>query len=124
MGDCLVEPRCDLHIIWKSILIYWIDSGTVGRMKKDLLHQYLQDKRLSAGLTQAEVAAELGYSSSQFISNWERGLSAPPISVIAKLSSLYGVSEESLFEYIVQNALVRVESGMRDDFKKSIRRSK
>lgn len=40
---------------------------------------YLQAKRVEAGITQRELADQLQYSSAQFISNFERGLSAPPL---------------------------------------------
>lgn len=46
---------------------------------------FLREKRMKAGLSQKEVALGLGYTTPQFISNWERGLSNPPISSIRKL---------------------------------------
>ena len=42
------------------------------------LGNYLQWKRKHAGLTQRQISKELCYSSAQFISNFERGISAPP----------------------------------------------
>ena len=41
-----------------------------------VLGDYLQSKRMKVGLSQGDVATKLGYSSPQFISNFERGLCA------------------------------------------------
>ncbi|MNL72846.1 helix-turn-helix protein [compost metagenome] len=64
------------------------------------------------------VAAELGYTTPQFISNWERGISAPPLNVIAKLAALYSVSEQTLFDLLLKSTLERVEISMREEFKR------
>jgi transcriptional regulator with XRE-family HTH domain len=40
--------------------------------------ELIRSYRNQVGLTQAEVAAELGYETAQFISNWERNLAIPP----------------------------------------------
>lgn len=66
--------------------------------RKGVLASYLRHKRLIAGLSQAAVAKELGYSSPQFVSNWERGVSSPPGNVIPKIAELYGLSER---EFVV-----------------------
>jgi transcriptional regulator with XRE-family HTH domain len=86
-------------------------------MKKTDLAMFLIEARTSANLTQGEVAAQLGYKTSQFISNWERALSCPPISIVTKLSKMYGVDEQNLFELMVKSSLERVEASMREDFK-------
>lgn len=39
----------------------------------------LKRYRKQAGFTQAELAKKLGYKSAQFVSNWERGVSALPV---------------------------------------------
>ena len=44
-----------------------------------MIHDYLKDKRIEAGVTQAFLAESLGYSSAQYISNYERGLCNPPL---------------------------------------------
>jgi len=58
------------------------------------LGAFLSVARTEAKLTQKSVATSLGYSSAQFISNWERGLSQPPAGVIAKIVDLYRVDVE------------------------------
>lgn len=85
---------------------------------KQELGPFLHKHRLAAGYTQMAVAAELGYTTPQFISNWERGVSSPPLNVLAKICEIYGVSEENLFDLVVQSTLVRVEVSMRDEYKR------
>ena len=66
--------------------------------KNKYLGGYLRERRVASGLTQLEVATKLGYSSAQFISNWERGLSSPPVNKIAELTELYDFSKQELME--------------------------
>lgn len=80
------------------------------------LGTFLYEKRIASGLTQNQVAKELGYGTSQFISNWERGISAPPIVAISTLCRLYSVSEDELFELIVKNSLEKTEASLRAEF--------
>lgn len=50
------------------------------------LGQFLQQARLNANLSQRELSIHLGYSSAQFISNFERGISLPPLSKLGKMA--------------------------------------
>lgn len=88
--------------------------------KKITLAEFLKQKRTVAGLSQGEVADKLGYSTPQFISNWERGVSRPPISVLKKLGELYKVSSEDLFEVVLNETITEVTR----DFKSKFWRSK
>lgn len=47
--------------------------------------------REACNLTQKHVADALSYSTAQFISNWERGVSLPPEESLAVLAKLFGV---------------------------------
>lgn len=53
--------------------------------------------RLKAELSQREVSEKLGYSTPQFVSNWERGISFPPLEALPELARLYNVDKETLF---------------------------
>ena len=51
--------------------------------------------RKSAGITQAELAEQLGISF-QAVSNWERGISMPDIAKLGELSALFHVSIDEI----------------------------
>ena len=57
----------------------------------------LKDARVSAGLTQEQVAEELGVSR-QTMSNWENGKTYPDIVSVIKMSDLYSVSLDHLLK--------------------------
>jgi transcriptional regulator with XRE-family HTH domain len=69
--------------------------------KRDGLSEFLKNKRVEAGLTQSEVARKLGYSSPQFVSNWERGLANPPVFILKDLTKMYKVPAEKMFDMLV-----------------------
>lgn len=73
---------------------------------KQALHQslgnYLKNQRNESGYTQSEVAAKLGYSSPQFISNFERGLCSPPLKNLKTLVKLYKIPVEELMTLILE----------------------
>jgi transcriptional regulator with XRE-family HTH domain len=82
-------------------------------MKKTAsLSEFLKEKRASSGFTQSEVASKLGYSSPQFVSNWERGLANPPIPILRELTKLYKVSADEMFRRL----MAEVEADLRQDF--------
>lgn len=53
------------------------------------LGDYLREKREATGLTQREISEKLGYSSPQFISNFEAGISMPPLKKLRILIKEY-----------------------------------
>ncbi len=67
------------------------------------LGDFLKDSRETAILTQAEVSLKLGYSSPQFISNIERGISVIPLKTLAKMVHLYRVNPESVVKIIMES---------------------
>ena len=87
--------------------------------QKNMLAEFLKNKRLNAGLSQRDVADKLGYSTPQFISNWERGVSHPPISALKKLGDLYKVSAEDLFEVTLNATIQDVTQDLRRKFASS-----
>ncbi len=60
------------------------------------LAELLKQKRIKAGLSQRDVSNALGYSTPQFISNWERGVSTPPMDAMPKLAELYHADMDDL----------------------------
>lgn len=73
---------------------------------KNELHQnlgvYLKQKRQETRITQKEVAKKLGYTSPQFVSNFERGLCAPPLKNLKSLVKLYRIQPEEIIDLIVK----------------------
>lgn len=69
--------------------------------KFDHLAQLLKGAREARGLSQAEVAKKLGYTSPQFISNMERGLCAPPLKAIKELVEMYRLKQDELIQAVM-----------------------
>ena len=74
--------------------------------------RFFKTARDRAGLTQMMLAKELGYTSPQFVSNWERGLCSPPFWALAKIVKLTKVPASAVkevymasFEKMVDKAL-------------------
>ena len=68
---------------------------------KKQLGLFLKKKRVSAGLTQRNVARHFDFTTAQYISLWERGVSAPSLIALKELVRLYEMDREeviSLFE--------------------------
>lgn len=55
------------------------------------LGRILKAAREEAEMTQAEISNRLGYTSSQFISNIERGTSVAPLRTLSKMMAIYKV---------------------------------
>lgn len=86
---------------------------------KNMLADFLKTRRVSAGLSQKDVADKLGYSTPQFISNWERGVSQPPINILKKLGEMYKVPAEELFEVTLNTTIFDVTQDLRRKFANS-----
>lgn len=85
-------------------------------MTKLKFSEYIKTKRLEAGLSQKDVSDHFGYSTPQFISNWERGISTPPMKTLKKLAQLYKTPAEDMFDCLLQDTLIQVTI----DFKKKM----
>lgn len=82
------------------------------RLVMRTLNDYLRQKRLDSGLSQLDVARVLGYSSPQFVSNWERGLVSPPLETIAVLIDLYKISSGEVIDRILDETRDYLESNL------------
>ncbi|MBK9294407.1 MAG: helix-turn-helix transcriptional regulator [Oligoflexia bacterium] len=73
------------------------------------LGTYLKNKRLDAGLTQTQASKQLNYTP-QFICNWEKGKSMPPLDKLYQLSKLYKIDSEELIQEVleIQEDLLRL----------------
>lgn len=77
---------------------------------------YLKERREVAGLSQAQVAESLGYSSPQFISNWERNLARPPMKALQSLAKLYTVPRDDIFAALLTAVLTETEADLHEKF--------
>lgn len=66
------------------------------------LGEYLYQKRVEANMTQREVSIALDYSSAQFISNFERGIAAPPLKKLKKLCEIYNFQPSELVDLLLE----------------------
>ena len=88
------------------------------------LGRYLQEMRLKAGLTQREVSIALGYSSAQFISNFEAGIASPPLAKLKQLVEMYKMPTDKLMSLILEGekevlmSVLRPSSGYKTRFKR------
>ena len=73
------------------------------------LGKYLKKKRVVAGFTQAELATNLGDVHTQFISNWERGLCAPPSHCFHELILLLKLNRVDLVEAMLADSKKIIE---------------
>lgn len=67
------------------------------------LGKLLRQGREEKSLTQAEVATMLGYGSPQYISNFERGLCAPPMKNLSKLVTVYGLDKKQVGKILIES---------------------
>jgi transcriptional regulator with XRE-family HTH domain len=80
------------------------------------LAQFLKEKRTQSGLSQKDVATKLGYSTSQFISNWERGVSQPPINTLRTLANMYKIGAEQMFNVLLEETMLQVQADLKKKF--------
>ncbi|MDB5036696.1 MAG: hypothetical protein JWQ35_224 [Bacteriovoracaceae bacterium] len=73
------------------------------------LGNYLKAKRRQANISQAEVSKALGYTSAQFISNFERGLCAPPLNKLRILITLYNLPVRELTNLLMREQKKYIE---------------
>ena len=64
------------------------------------LGQFLKNARLKAGLSQFDVAQRLKLKTSQFVSNWERGLCPPSSDSLPIIAKVFQLSEREFLAYL------------------------
>ena len=68
---------------------------------REKLGQHLKASREWVNLTQSQVSDRLGYSSPQFISNIERGVSVVPLEALSKMLKLYRANPNQVTDIIL-----------------------
>ena len=82
--------------------------------KFSALAPFLKDARVKAGLQQKDVADALGYTSVQFVSNWERGLRAPPGKTLIRLAKMYKISIDDLYQILLEERISQTKKELQD----------
>ncbi len=103
--DVNCRTRYDIPLNNKKIISSLREERTIMKISARLhqtLGEYLKEKRMESGFTQSEVADKLGYSSPQFVSNFERGLCSPPVSNLKTLVKLYKISTDEVVRLIIK----------------------
>lgn len=89
-------------------------------IRQRIVGAFLKDCRIKKGLTQEQVAKQLRYSTPQFVSNWERGLSQPPLDVLPDLASYYGVDSDEIIQVLTcyqEELLIQFKKDLKSVFK-------
>lgn len=75
---------------------------------------FLREKREERGLSQTEVAEALGMKP-QFVSNWERGMSSPPLRLLRLVMKIYGIPDQQLVDFVLkqQEDFLRQQLGLK-----------
>lgn len=85
----------------------------------------VKEYRLKRGLTQMELASQLGYSNPQFVSLVERDQSKAPLSMLGQLIVVLGIPESEVQELLLNNYRIYVEEelsqGIREAQQRGVR---
>lgn len=87
------------------------------KQMRETLGSFIRKMCLEKGYSQAELATSLGYTSPQFISDWERGISSPPVKKLHELSVLLHVKVDVLFDLLVTLATEQLVENLSKEFK-------
>jgi|GEM_PF-475226 len=91
-------------------------KSTARSAQSEMLGSFLKARRERAGLTQKQVSDELGYTTAQFVSSWERGEREPPMHAIWRLASIYNISAEKIFDVMLEYRHKMIEQELRAEF--------
>jgi transcriptional regulator with XRE-family HTH domain len=80
---------------------------------------YLKNKRTEKKMTQAQVALALKDVHVQFVSNWERGLCAPPSHSFQRLIEVLRLDRDKLVSVMLDDAKTEIEAKV---FKKKLKK--
>jgi transcriptional regulator with XRE-family HTH domain len=72
-------------------------------INKETFGKFLLNARTQSGLSQLALARELGYTSPQYVSNWERGVCGPPLDKLNDLSRLLRIDSKILMKMILDD---------------------
>lgn len=76
------------------------------------LGKFLKEKRQAAKLNQKDISEQLGYNNAQFISNWERDKSRPPMTAIKVILEKYKIQKEELFLVMASDVILEARQNL------------
>ena len=79
-----------------------VSNRAGNELRRRIVGRFLKHYREQAEITQGEVARALSYASPQFVSNWERGLAMPPLSVLPKVARILKFPPKRMIEMLHQ----------------------
>jgi len=85
-------------------------------IRKKIVGTFIQKRRERAEKTQWEVAHAMGYTTAQFVSNWERGVSLPPMDALPKLAQYLDIPAKDF-----QDTMLKYEEEMLKQHKRLLR---
>ena len=72
-------------------------------LDKKRFGDFLAQKRIDAGLSQLSLARAVGYSSPQYVSNWERAVCGPPLDKLHALCKTLKIDPKVLLDMIMED---------------------
>lgn len=72
------------------------------------LSETLKKARIKQNISQRDLAEKLGYTSPQFVSNWERGVSNPPMSTLSELVKILKLDPRKTIEIYIQETKEKI----------------
>lgn len=73
------------------------------------LSKTLKQARINANLSQKQLAEKMGYKTSQFVSNNERGVSQPAMSTLKKLCKILHLCPHAVAKKMMEEDIERIE---------------
>ena len=74
-----------------------------------MIGKRIKSLRLSASMTQEELASRLGVSA-QAVSKWESGVNMPDILLLPELSVIFGIRIDDLFDLTDEKRFERIDN--------------
>jgi transcriptional regulator with XRE-family HTH domain len=84
-------------------------------INKETFGKFLLNARTQSGLSQLALARELGYTSPQYVSNWERGVCGPPLDKLNDLSRLLRIDSKVVMKMILDDTEAYLRKELRLD---------
>lgn len=78
------------------------------------MKEYLKAARVKVRLSQKNVSQALGHATPQFISNWERGKSTPPIKDIKQLCRLYRLNFDDFSTRLINHKISELMNSLKE----------